>query len=257
MGSSPCSVPDIIARLFAEKISEAGAGTVLVENRTGAAGQLAISALLSAGDDGSTLLLAPGGIATMYPAIYTRLPYDPAHDLQAVAPAAELSLALGLGKAVPASVTTMTDYVGWARANPRKASIGSPGIGTPPHVLASLFATRSGIDALQVPYRGGPPAMNDLLGGRLSAVVLPEGLLQLHQATGAVRMVATSGNRRSRFSPDTPTFAEQGPPDVVLHEWFGTSPPQASHASVLPNSPARSAEPPTGSTSRRRSPISA
>ncbi len=221
VGSSPGSVPDLIARHFAERMGPLLGANVTVENKTGAAGQLAISALLSAGNDGSTLLLAPGGIATMYPAIYPRLAYVPTRDLQAVAPAAELSLGIGIGKKVPASVTTLRGFVAWARANNKQASVGSPGIGTPPHVLAALFASKAGLDLQHVPYRGGPPAMNDLLGGRLAAVVLPEGLLQRHADNGAVRLLATSGTRRSRFTPHTPTFTEQGLAGVVLHEWFG------------------------------------
>lgn len=220
VGSSAGSVPDLVARRVAERMALHSGRTFVVENRTGAAGQIAISALRSAPPDGGTLLLAPGAIATMYPAIYPRLTYDPDRDLQPVSTAAELSLALAVGSAVPDSVHDLRDFVAWARSNASQANFGSPGAGTPPHLLGALFASRAGVALQHVPYQGGPPAVADLLGGRLAAVFLPEGLLRPHLAARTVRILASSGAERSRFLPEIPTFAEQGLPDVVLREWF-------------------------------------
>jgi tripartite-type tricarboxylate transporter receptor subunit TctC len=232
VGSSPGSVPDIVARRIAERLGAAGR-SVVVDNRTGAAGRLAISELRQSPADGTTLLLAPGAVATMYPAIYVQAGYDAQATLLPVSTAAELSLALAVGPAVPDTVTSLAALVDWARAQAAGPGFGSPGVGTPPHVLAALFARRAGIAWTHVPYAGGPPAVNDLLGGRLATVVLPEGLLRAHARQGRLRLLATSGGERSPFTPEVPTFVEQGFADVVLREWFGFFAPAGTPAAAV------------------------
>lgn len=232
VGSPAGSVPDVVARRIAERLASAGRG-VLVDNRPGAAGRLAINELRQAGPEGATLLLAPGAVATMYPAIYAQPGYDARADLLPVSTAAELTLALGVGPVVPASVTSVRDFVTWMKSPGAQPSFGSPGVGTPPHVLAALFAQRAGVAWTHVPYTGGPPAVNDLLGGRLSATVLPEGLLRPHAAQGTLRLLATSGAERSPFTAQVPTFAEQGFQDVVMGEWFGFFAPAGTPAAVV------------------------
>ncbi len=220
VGSSAGSIPDIVARRYAERLEARTGRPVLVENRVGAAGQVAIATLRSSLPDGNTLLLAPGAVATVYPAIYPRLGYDAAKDLVPMSLAAELHLALGVGPAVPESVKSVAEFVAWARATPEQPTFGSPGAGTPPHLLGALFASRAGIALRHVPYQGGPPAVADLMGGHISAVFLPEGLLRQQHAARLVRVLATSGTERSNFLPDVPTFVEQRFSDVVLREWF-------------------------------------
>lgn len=232
VGSSPGSVPDVVARRIAERLA-AGGRTVVVDNRTGAAGRLAIQELRQAGTAGTTLLLAPGAVATMYPAIYAQPGYDAGTDLLPVSTAAELALALAVGPAVPASADTLRAFIDWARAPDAQPSFGSPGVGTPPHVLGTLLARRAGVAWTHVPYAGGPPVINDLIGGRLSATVLPEGLLRPHAAKGALRLLASSGGERSEFTPSLPTFAEQGFTDVVLREWFGFFAPAGTPAAAV------------------------
>jgi tripartite-type tricarboxylate transporter receptor subunit TctC len=130
-------------------------------------------------------------------------------------------------------VKSVADFVAWARAAPGQATFGSPGAGTPPHLLGALFASRAGVALQHVPYQGGPPAVVDLIGGRISAVFLPEGLLRQQHAARSVRILATSGPARSTFLPDVPTFVEQGFSDVVLREWFAFFlPAGASDAAV-------------------------
>lgn len=232
VGSSAGSVPDVVARRIAGRLATGGR-SVLVDNRTGAAGRLAINELRQSAADGTTLLLAPGAVATMYPAIYAQPGYDARADLLPVSTAAELTLALAVGPGVPASITSLRAFVDWASSPATQPSFGSPGVGTPPHVLGTLFAQRAGIAWTHVPYAGGPPAVNDLLGGRLSATVLPEGLLRQHAAQGSLRLLASSGAERSTFTPQVPTFAEQGYNDVVMGEWFGFFAPAGTPAAVV------------------------
>jgi tripartite-type tricarboxylate transporter receptor subunit TctC len=217
----PGSIPDIVARRVAEQLAQREAQPVVVDNRPGAAGQLAVGALKSGSADGSTLLLAQGAIATIYPFLYPKLAYDALADLAPVSLASEMTLALAVGPGVPASVTHLRDALAWLRSHPERANVGSPGIGTLPHLLAAMLLREAGTPWQHIAYSGGPPALVGLLGGQIAAVVLPEGLFKAHRAAGRLRVLATSGSQRTASMPDVPTFAEQGYADLVVREWFG------------------------------------
>ncbi len=214
------SIPDLIARAVGEQLPATLGQRGLVDNRPGAAGQISVGALKAAPADGSTLLLAQGAIATVYPYLYSKLSYDPASDLQPVTLASEMPLALAVGPAVPAEVTTLADFLAWLRRNPAGANVGSPGTGTLPHLLEAMLFREAGIAWQHIAYSGGPPAVNALLGGQIAALALPEGLLRQHHAARRARVLATSGATRSTYLPDVPSFAEQGHPTLVVKEWF-------------------------------------
>lgn len=214
------SIPDIVARRTAEQLSGRLAQHAAVENRPGAAGQIAVNALKAGPADGSTLLLAQGAIATVYPYLYAKLAYDPVADLQPVSLAGEMTLALAVGPAVPDSVTNVRELVDWMRRNPKLANVASPGTGTLPHLLEAMLFREADVPWQHVVYSGGPPAMVDLLGGQVAALVLPEGLFRQHKATGRLRVLATSGAARSSYFPDVASLVEQGHPNLVVREWF-------------------------------------
>ena len=220
-GAPAGSIPDIIARRYAEQLGSRLAGPVLVENRPGAGGQIAIAALKQTPPASGTLMLTSGAVASVFPYLYTKLAYDPAADLKPVSVAAESALALAVGPAVPANVNSVRTFTDWLRANPAQANFGSPGIGTLPHLLTAMLMRETQLEWQHVAYVGGPPALIDLLGGRLAGLVLPEGLLRPHLAAGKLRLLATSGASRSEFMPDVPTFTEQGHASLVVREWFG------------------------------------
>jgi tripartite-type tricarboxylate transporter receptor subunit TctC len=220
-GASPGSIPDVIARRYAEQLTAQLGRPVVVENRGGAAGRVAVGALRQAPADGSTLLLGAGAVASIYPYLFRELGYDPDADLRPVSVAAEATLALAVGPAVPATVRDLTSLRDWARANPSAASFGSPGVGSLPHLLPAKLFAEAGAEATHVPYSGGPPAVVDLLAGRVAVLALPEGLLREHHATGRLRVIATSGGERSPFLPAVPSVAEQGFAGLVMGEWFG------------------------------------
>jgi tripartite-type tricarboxylate transporter receptor subunit TctC len=215
------SIPDIVARRIAEQLTSRFARGVVVDNRPGAAGQIAVNALKLSPPDGSTILLAQGAIATVYPYLYPKLAYDPSIDLQAVSLAAEMTLGLAVGPLVPDSVTSIRELIEWMRKNPKTANIGSPGSGTLPHLLEVMLFKEADVAWQHVVYAGGPPAMVDLLGGRIAGLVLPEGLLRQQRTSGRLRVLATSSAQRSSYLPDVATLAEQGYPDLVVREWFG------------------------------------
>ena len=214
------SIPDIVARRVAEQLSGRYAQRALVDNRPGAAGRIAVNALMLAPADGTTVLLAQGAIATVYPYLYAKLAYDPAVDLQPVSLAGEMTLGLAVGPAVPDSVANVRDLVEWMRRNPKLANVGSPGAGTLPHLLQAMLFREADVAWQHVVYSGGPPAMIDLLGGQIAALVLPEGLLRQHRAAGRLRVLATSGAQRSAYLPDVPSLVEQGYRELVVREWF-------------------------------------
>ncbi len=230
------SIPDIVARRVAEQLTGHPYPRAMVDNRPGAAGQIAVVALKAAPADGSVMLLAQGAIATVYPYLYTRLAYDPASDIKPVSLAGEMTLGLAVGPAVPATVKTVPELAAWFRANPRLANVGSPGTGTLPHLLESLLFRTAGVDWQHVVYAGGPPALVDLMGGQIAALVLPEGLLRQQRAAGRLRILATSGQQRSTYLPDVPSFVEQGYPDLVVREWFGFFMPGRVSPAVLESS---------------------
>jgi tripartite-type tricarboxylate transporter receptor subunit TctC len=230
------SIPDTVARRYAEQLGAHYPGGVLVDNRPGAAGQIAVGALKQAAPDGTTMLLGAGAIATVHPYLYGKLGYDPATDLKPVSPAAEATLALAVGSVVPASVRTLADFIDWSRTNPALSNYGSPGAGTLPHMVSAMLFRETKVPAQHVSYAGGPPAIVDLMGGRIASLLLPEGLLRPHHVAGKLRVLATSGSSRSAFMADVPTLVELGYPNLAVREWFGFFMPGAT-----PNAVAESA----------------
>ena len=233
----PGSIPDIVARRIAEQLGTGQTRTVLVDNRPGAAGQIAVAALKTAAADGATMLVAQGAIATVYPYLYPKLAYDPVADLAPVSLAGEMTLALAVGPAVPDSVTDLRGLVSWMQRTPLQANVGSPGSGTLPHLLEVMLFHAAGVPWQHVAYSGGPPALVDLLGGQIAALVLPEGLFRQHKATRRLRVLATSGAQRTTMMPDVPTLVEQGYANLIVREWFGVfmpgrTPPAAVEAAA-------------------------
>ncbi|MBK7260428.1 MAG: twin-arginine translocation pathway signal protein [Rubrivivax sp.] len=226
------TIPDIVARSYAEQLGASHSRGVVVDNRAGAAGRIAVGVLKQAAPDGSTLLLAQGAVASVYPYLYDTLAYDPVADLKPLSLAAEAVLGLAVGPAVPDSVTSLTSLVDWIRANPDKATHGSPGVGTLPHLMVALLAREAQLHWQHVPYAGGPQALTDLMAGRLTALALPEGLLRPLQAAGKLRVLATSGPTRSSFLPNVASVVEQGFPRLVMREWFAFFAPGGTPSSL-------------------------
>lgn len=224
---------DTICRRVATQLAPSYAKTAVVENRTGAGGQIAIQFVKSAAPDGGTLLQTPTSMLTIYPHIYKKLAYDPKADLAPVSLGCVFDFGLAVGPAVPAEVRTLKDFLAWAKANPEKASYGSPGAGSMPHLLGALLGIRAGVDLKHVPYRGTVPSITDLVGGQIAAAMNPSGDYLQYMKTGRVRVLATSGRKRSPYLPDVPTFTELGYPDVTSEEWFGFYAPARTPAATI------------------------
>ena len=211
---------DALARRVADKLRGSYAKTTLVENKPGAGGQLGVSELKRSANDGSSLLVTPAAMITLYPHLYSKLPYG-IDDVTPVCAAANVAFAFGVGPAVPDSVRTLKEFLAWAKANPAKANYGSPGAGSPPHMVAALLSKDSGVEMNHVPYRGSAPGIQDLLGGQVTAFSSPVGDYLPHVKSGKLRVLATSGPQRSRFLPDVPTYSELGFKASEQVEWYG------------------------------------
>ena len=220
-GFAPGGTIDLVCRRVSDKLRGSYASSMVVENRTGAGGQLAIQATKGAAPDGSTFLLTPMGMLGIYPHIYKKLPYDPVADLTPVSLCCTFEHGVAVGPAVPASVRTVPELLAWWKANPKSASYGSPGAGAMPHFIGVLLGRSAGVELTHVPFRGTQPAVLDMIGGQIPAVCGPLGEFVQHAAAGRVRILGTSGPKRSRFTPQVPTLAEQGFTELVFTEWFG------------------------------------
>ncbi len=211
---------DTICRRCAQQLAPSYAKSAVVENRTGAGGQIAIQFVKAAAPDGTTMLQTPTSMLTIYPHIYKKLAYDPQTDLAPVSLGCVFDFGLAVGPTVPANVKSVPEFLAWAKANTAGANFGSPAAGSTPHFIGALLGKSADVDLKHAAYRGTQPAMLDLLGGNVSAVSGPIGDLTQHLASGKVRILGVSGAKRSRFAPDVPTYEEQGIKNMTHSEWF-------------------------------------
>jgi tripartite-type tricarboxylate transporter receptor subunit TctC len=221
IGFAPGGTSDTIARRVGDRMAGNYAKTVVVDNRAGAAGRIAIEAVKTAVPDGATMLMTPGSMLFIYPHIYKQLSYNPFTDLVPVSTAANIVHAMAIGPMVAENVKDMAGFIAWCRANPAKANYGSPAAGSTPHFIGTMVEKAAGVPMNHVGFKGTQLALVDMMGGQIAAVCGPDGEFLPHMKSGRVRMLATSGAQRSRFFPDVPTFAEQGLKEIVVTEWFG------------------------------------
>ncbi len=213
--------PDLVARRLADSLNGKLAKTVIVDNRAGAGGRIAADVARQAPADGTTLLLNPAGMLTINPHVYRKLNYDPFKDFAPLSIAAVVDFGFGVGAGVPAEVKTLADFATWAKANPGRASYGSPAAGSPPHFVGDAIGRALGVPMTHIPYRGGAPALNDLMGGQLTSLVLTLGDMIQNARAGKLRLLASTGPTRSRFAPDVRTFSEQNVKGLEHRDWFG------------------------------------
>jgi tripartite-type tricarboxylate transporter receptor subunit TctC len=232
-GFPPGGTSDTLCRRVAESLRGNYAKAAFVENRTGAAGQIAVEAMKTAPTDGSTILQTPASMLMIYPHIYKKLSYDPFTDVVPVSLGATFTFGFAAGPAVPDSVRNVNEFLAWCKANPKLANFGSPAAGSVTHFLGALLEKASGVELRHIGYRGTQPAIIDLIGGQVSAVSGPVGEFTQHVKAGKIRLLATSGAERTRFAPNTATFVEQGFPTVQSDEWFGFFMPGKSQPAAV------------------------
>lgn len=221
VGFPPGGATDVLARIVADALRSQLDGSLVVENRAGAAGRLAVESLKTASDDGLTMLMTPDVILTIYPHIYRKLAYDPQRDMVPVAQVASYPVWMAVGPAVPASVKTVQDYIQWVKADSNRNSYATPGAGTGNHFIGVMLSEAANAKLSHVPYKGDSPAIQDLLGGHIPMSINVPAALVPNLQGGRIRVLATSGSARSPMAPDVPTFAESGFPSIQTQHWMG------------------------------------
>ncbi|MGN1056033.1 MAG: Bug family tripartite tricarboxylate transporter substrate binding protein [Comamonas sp.] len=223
---------DVLCRRLAARMSGSYAKSVVVENRTGASGQIAIQAVKTAVADGSVILQTPMSMLGIYPHIYKQLPYDPIKDLTPVSIGALFDFGFAVGPMVPESVKTINDYLAWVKTS-QKVAFGSPAAGSVPHFVGMLIGRQQNVELTHIAYRGTQPAILEMIGGQIPAVSGPLGDFLPHLGGGKVRLLSCSGAQRSKFAPNVPTLIEQGFKDMEFTEWFGLFLPAGASAEVV------------------------
>jgi tripartite-type tricarboxylate transporter receptor subunit TctC len=205
VGFAPGGTTDITARLIGQWLSERLGQQFLIENRTGAATNIATEAVVRAPADGYTLLLVTASNA-INATLYDKLSFNFIRDIAPVAGIIRYPLVMQVNPSFPAK--TVPEFISHAKSNPGKVSYGSGGIGTSIHVASELFKMMAGIDMIHVPYRGGAPAMTDLMGGQIQVVFNPVPESMEHIKAGKLRPLAVTGATRSEALPDVPTVGD-------------------------------------------------
>jgi tripartite-type tricarboxylate transporter receptor subunit TctC len=233
VGFAPGGTIDLAARRVADKLHPGFAKTVVVENKTGAGGQIAVLGVKGAAPDGATILITPTSPLSLHRYTYKTLPYDPVKDVVPVSGAAMFDYALAVGPLVPAEVRTVADFLQWCRAEPAKANFGSAGAGSAANLIGTALGKSGRADLRHVGFRGSQPAILDMIGGQIAAVVGPTGEFMPNVKAGKCRLLATSGPARGRFTPDTPTLVEQGFKSLNHVGWFGFYLPAKTPAETI------------------------
>jgi tripartite-type tricarboxylate transporter receptor subunit TctC len=229
VGFPPGGSADIVARLLADKMRASLGQNVLIDNKPGAAGRVALGELKRAAPDGQTLALQPSGALVVSPWLYKNLGFDPVRDFTPVARVVTFDFAITAGPGAPSG--DLKTILAWMKANPSKANYGTPGAGTVPHFTGVLLSQSAGVELTHVAYKGGAPSVNDLLGGQVPLVVdTPLETIEHHRA-GKLRIVALTGEARSKSLPEVPTLKELGI-NMAADAFFGLYGPAGMSSDV-------------------------
>ena len=227
--SPPGGGNDIMARIAAQRLNEAWARPVIVDNRAGAGGAIAFELVARADADGYTLLLGSTNL-TVLPDI-TKVAYDPIKDY---APVSLMSTAMNILLVHPSvAANSAKDLIALAKAKPGQLTYASSSVATSSHLAAEMFCMQAGINMLHVPYKGAGPALTDLMGGQVNALFANPAAAIAHVRSGKLRAIAVSGDKRSTIMPEVPTVAESALPGFEASTWWGIlAPAKTSNAIV-------------------------
>jgi len=218
VGFAPGGPNDLIARAYGARLAESFGQPFLVENRTGAAGNLAAEGVARAAPDGHTLMLGSTGTNAVNPSLYPKLPFDLVRDLAIVTLVATSPSALAVHPRVPAQ--NVRELIALARAQPGKLTYASAGSGSSQQLAAELFKQMAGVDIVHVPYKGAAPGIADLVAGQVDMSFAPVANVVPLAKSGKLRLLALTGAKPSAFAPDTPTIAESGLPGFDVWTWY-------------------------------------
>jgi tripartite-type tricarboxylate transporter receptor subunit TctC len=222
--TSPGGLTDILGRMAAEGLARELGRQVVVENKAGASGNVAIEFVVKSPPDGYTLMICAGGNLVIKPFLDHSLAFDPLADLVPVFNVAEAPHILVVPSSLP--VKDLAEFIAYAKSSPGKVYYGSAGTGSPPHLAADQFARLAGLQLVHVPYKGVGPALPDLIAGRLQIMSMSYGSAKPHLKSGALKALAAGSKRRLAGLPEVPTAAEAGLPAWEMSAWFGIFAPR-------------------------------
>lgn len=230
VGFAPGGAMDIVARTVGQKVSASVGQPVIVDNKPGAGSNIAIRALIESPPDGYTVMLVANGLAAN-PALYQPVPFDPERDVVPVALVARLPVVIAAN--ATSEISSLAKLVEAAKARPGTVPYATPGNGSTPHLAVELFARAAGITLVHVPYKGGAPAINDVLGGQLPLVAVNAVEVLPHVKAGRLRVLAALSAERVSTLPDTPTIAESGYAGFEASVWHAFIAPRGTPPAVV------------------------
>ncbi len=230
VGAPPGTVPDLLARPVAERLSALLGQPVVVENRPGAGGALSMTALVRSAPDGYTLALATMSQAVFNPYLFAKLGYDPLRDLEPVAPLVTGAMALAAHPSFPAR--TLPEFIALAKARPGTLFVAIPQLGAPPHIVALLLNRVAGVDVTLVPHKSGADAMNAVISGQIPLLLDAPTIMVGPIQAGRLKALAVTGRQREPMLPDTPTAAESGI-NLDGEAWIGLVAPKGTPPAVV------------------------
>jgi len=231
VGFAPGGGTDTAARITAQKLSENIGQSVVVENKAGAGGNVAAQHIALAAPDGYTIHLTSVGPMSVAPHLVKDLAYDPKRDIAPITMGVVFPNVMVVHAGVPAK--TLDEFVALAKQRPGQINYASAGLGGAGHLAGELFKERAGIDMVHVPYKGGGPAMTDLLAGRIDMYIGVPSTVAPHVDAGKLRALATTGAKRSSTMPGVPTVAESGHPGFEATNWYAFVAPGKTPKEVL------------------------
>jgi tripartite-type tricarboxylate transporter receptor subunit TctC len=231
VGFAPGGGTDTAARIIAQKLGENIGQSVVVENKAGAGGNVAAQHIALAAPDGYTIHLTSVGPMSVAPHLVKDLAYDPKRDIAPITMGVVFPNVIVVHTGVPAK--TLDEFVALAKQRPGEINYGSAGLGGAGHLAGELFKERAGINMVHVPYKGGGPAMTDLLAGRIDMYIGVPSTVAPHLGAGKLRALATTGAKRSSTMPSVPTVAESGYPGFEATNWYAFVAPGKTPKEVL------------------------
>lgn len=230
VGFAPGGAMDIVARTVGQKLAEGLGQTVIIENKPGAASNIAIRQLIESPPDGYTVMLVANGL-TANPLLYTQQPFDPNTDVVPISLVARLPVVIAAGG--KSELSTLQKVIDASKARPGSVNYGSPGQGSTPHLATELFARGAGIELTHVPYKGGKPAIADVLGGQLPLVAVNAVEVLPLVKDGKLRVLAALSAQRVSTLPDAPTIAESGYPGFEASVWHAFIAPKGTPPAIV------------------------
>jgi tripartite-type tricarboxylate transporter receptor subunit TctC len=228
---SPGGISDIAARIVAGKLTEAWGQQVIVENRPGGNGFIAVTDAARATPDGYTLVMVTAGDITINPSLFKTVPYDVDRDLAPVSAVSDAPLVLAANGETP--YKTLADVIAAAKAQPGMLNVGSPGYGSINHLMLESISLNTGTKFTHVPYKGGAPAVQALVAGDIPLAIIASSTAAPHVASGKIRILGISTGERSPLNPEWPPLAQEGAGEINVSNWTALMAPKATPQPII------------------------